>query len=259
MSVTDKNIPVACFAPPLTDELLAQYRALADALGLDQGAIRDAFRECLAAVEAWWELEESRTPDAVPTMRVLHRGVLGRIAVTPLEAQYVQELWDLVPWPYEVTAMQQLLAGCQADAARRNGELLAAWQLQIEDWLFPLHFPGEARDSVLDVRPRLQQQIVGIFGAFGSEASAAVDAFISSFLPGKDAAWLREQMQKLAAMKAEAHAIYAAGSDPRSGCPPKPALESTALRDAFAHLVWFCEQLAIDREPLTQDKLPVVA
>ena len=101
----DNQIPVACFAVPLTDERLAKYRDLV--AGLETSAVKDAMAECLKAVELWWELPESTRPKDRP-FAIRHEGKDHEFAVTPLEGEQVKALWDAVPWPYELQAMGAL-------------------------------------------------------------------------------------------------------------------------------------------------------
>lgn len=101
-----KGFPVACFAPPLTDDMLAQYRALAEGLPDARGELRDALRECLAAVELWWQLPESERTDG-PRFDIRHQGAERTYAVTPLEEEHRRKLYDLIPWPREIDGMQR--------------------------------------------------------------------------------------------------------------------------------------------------------
>lgn len=102
---TDR-LPVACFAPPLTDELLAKYRADTDALPI--GPVKDICNECLLGIEAWYRLPES-TQEAIERFRIKHKGVDQTFSVIPLEHEHVNLLWDLIPWDYELDAMERVL------------------------------------------------------------------------------------------------------------------------------------------------------
>lgn len=105
LSVSD-TIPVACFAPDLDDAKIATYQSLADGLPDTMGDVRDAMRECLAACKLWWELPESTERPA--HWKTLHRGQDKEFKVVPLSADLKKQLWDAVPWPYEIDAMQKL-------------------------------------------------------------------------------------------------------------------------------------------------------
>lgn len=87
----------ACLAPPLTDELLEEYRTLAEGA---EGEVGDAMQQLLACVEAWWEAEESEEKS------LGFLAVNGRsIDVVPLSKELVQQLWDSTPWMRELNAL----------------------------------------------------------------------------------------------------------------------------------------------------------
>lgn len=83
------------FAPPLSDDLLAQYRARAEALE-PQSPIRDAMLKLLAACEVWWELPESNGSGRPHAS--------GKGVIIDLEPEHVLALWDHVPWDWELKA-----------------------------------------------------------------------------------------------------------------------------------------------------------
>jgi hypothetical protein len=99
---TTNKLPVACFAPPLTDELLAGYHELVDAL--DPSPVRDALTELLVCVDAWWELPVSTRSD-VERLKIRHQGTLINVVITPLEAEQITALYDVTPWDYELDAL----------------------------------------------------------------------------------------------------------------------------------------------------------
>lgn len=86
------------FAPPLSDELLDKYQAL---IAQSQGAIKDALTTLLTCCRKWWELPESvGGGNAHPS---------GRGFVVELDHAIKESLWDLIPWPHEIKAMESLL------------------------------------------------------------------------------------------------------------------------------------------------------
>lgn len=91
------------FAPPLTDELLAAYKAMIEALP-PQSQIRDAMARLLACCEKWWEL-----PDSIGTEARAHPSGLGTIV--PLEAVHQKALWEHIPWPEELEHFGVLFDG----------------------------------------------------------------------------------------------------------------------------------------------------
>lgn len=126
--VKTNKLPVACFAPALTDEGIAGYRSLV--AGLPLGPVKDALGECLRAVDAWWALPESTRTD-VTRFAIKHRGKDHTFAVTPLEEEHVKSLWDLVPWGYELDAMQRLFDDIPAEEKRlRDAAFHLLWHVK---------------------------------------------------------------------------------------------------------------------------------
>lgn len=95
-----KQMPVACFAPPLSDESLARYRELASAQ--PAGELKDALDRLLACVSAWWELPESQPDHDHPRLAIRHRGKDVSVPLTPLEDRHVAALDAVTPWPREL-------------------------------------------------------------------------------------------------------------------------------------------------------------
>ena len=126
---TTNQIPVACFAPPLTDKLLASYRGLIDGLGPDQAEVKDALQQCLRCVEAWWALPESKRQDGA-RFKTLHRGQEITYHAQPLEAEHVRALWDVTPWMKELNLLSNaqdtgLFDGLEGDL--RNAAFHLLW------------------------------------------------------------------------------------------------------------------------------------
>lgn len=97
------NNPIACAAPPLTDELLAAYDKLIK--GLPAGPVRGALEACYACVLAWWNL---------PVSTKKHNGTTYRLTqdrgynIIPLEDAHIKSLDATTPWDYECHAMREL-------------------------------------------------------------------------------------------------------------------------------------------------------
>jgi hypothetical protein len=140
------QMPVACFAPALTDETLAAYRTLVAGLPASRGDVKDAMAECLAAVEAWWALPESKRKD-VTRFTMLVKGEETAVPFTPLEKAHQASLFDLIPWPYELDAMQALFDTIPAaDKALRDAAFHLLWH---------------ARELCLDREPATQDALKG--------------------------------------------------------------------------------------------------
>ena len=105
MPVVTNKIPVACFAPPLTDEKLAEYETLINSL--DAGEVKDAMQECLTCTKAWWDLPESTRTDG-DKFQIIHQKKEKTYSVTPLEKEHVKQLDLVTPYTRECVAMQPL-------------------------------------------------------------------------------------------------------------------------------------------------------
>lgn len=83
------------FAPPLSDELLAAYKALIDAL--DPSPVKDAMTTLYNCCAKWWDLPESNgTARPHPS---------GRGQIVNLDHTVRSELDPHVPWNHELDAM----------------------------------------------------------------------------------------------------------------------------------------------------------
>lgn len=103
---SETQLPVACFAPPLTENLLTDYRGLVEKL--PTGEIKDILLKCLVCVEAWWKLPES-TRSASQTLQFRKLDINQEIGIVPLEAEHVKSLWDVTPYPRETKGWGELL------------------------------------------------------------------------------------------------------------------------------------------------------
>ena len=90
------TMPVACFAPPMTDEKLNGYAELIEAVP-EGTELREGLDKCFACVEAWMNLPESKRTDG-RDIGLLHRGKPVTVKVVPLEESHVKSLWDVTPW-----------------------------------------------------------------------------------------------------------------------------------------------------------------
>jgi hypothetical protein len=147
VQLTMKPLPVACFAPELTDERLARYEVLANALPDSRGEVRDAMRECLAAAKLWWQLPESKGDRKDQSLDVRHQNKDRSVKLTSLTPDLVEQLWDAVPWPYELDAMQSLF-----DRTFQGRE-----EAELKDACF--HLLWFARELCLDREPLTQEKL----------------------------------------------------------------------------------------------------
>lgn len=100
-----KGVP-ACFAPPITTDNLATYKALA---ATAPAPIADGMRELIEMVETFQQTPaSSRRSQSVPLNAVKDGQQITSAPCTPLEDVEVERIWDLVPWDHELDAMGRL-------------------------------------------------------------------------------------------------------------------------------------------------------
>lgn len=104
------------FAPPITEEQLAAYQALADSA---EAEVREAMLTLHNCVAQWWELPES-TVEGQP-----HAS--GRGVIVPLTNDLKAQLFDAIPWSRELKSMGELFE--QLDAATQRDLRNAAFHL----------------------------------------------------------------------------------------------------------------------------------
>lgn len=111
------NYAGGSFAPPLSDEQLAAYKALAESTA---GPVGDAMRTLLKCCLNWWNLPESTT------VSKLHSS--GRGQIVPLDEPIKAALYDDIPWDHELAAIQSLFDGIPAGhKALRDAAFHCLW------------------------------------------------------------------------------------------------------------------------------------
>jgi hypothetical protein len=110
------------FAPPLSDEKFAAYKALA--AGLPPSPVKDAMAGMIRCCEAWWGLPE-------PAGTAVRAHPSGRGQVVALQADHAAALDDLIPWGYELKAAQELFEGIDPakDKAVRDAAFHLLWHV----------------------------------------------------------------------------------------------------------------------------------
>lgn len=81
------------FAPPLSDQLIAQYRALIDNLD-PRSQIKDAMQKCLKCCEEWWKLPDSSGAGKPHPV--------GVGTIVDLDKPIADALWEHIPWKEEL-------------------------------------------------------------------------------------------------------------------------------------------------------------
>ena len=90
------------FAPPLTDERLAEYATFIRELPVSP--VKDAMSELLVCCEKWWDLPESEGVNVWT-----HQSNKGTIV--PLDTAHAEVLYDAIPWTHELEAIEALFNG----------------------------------------------------------------------------------------------------------------------------------------------------
>ncbi len=78
------------FAPPLSDELLAKYKVMVEAL--TPSPVKDAMEKLLHCCGVWWELPDSNNGSRPHPV--------GVGAIRHLDEAHKKALWDHIPWSH---------------------------------------------------------------------------------------------------------------------------------------------------------------
>lgn len=112
---TKTTIIAGSFAPPITPEVLARYRALAEAE--PAGPVKDALTSLGEMVRVFGQTPRSKLPGK-PLAAAPFVGATGPLAgktftaeVVPLEPAEVKRIWDHVPWEHEIEGYRKLAKG----------------------------------------------------------------------------------------------------------------------------------------------------
>lgn len=140
-----------CFAPPLTDERLARYEELVQALPEVRRELRDALTTCLNCVKAWDALPVSTRPAAAR----MELATIGKICdVVPLEEAHVEALWDVTPYPRECGPLEQLFETLPTGRANPDGSGDVVDQAAFELRNAAFHLLWHVKEIANDIEPR---------------------------------------------------------------------------------------------------------
>jgi hypothetical protein len=104
----ENQIPVACFAPELTDKKLEEYKTLIDSVLEDKAELKDVLNTLYTAVMTWWVLPDSKKSVKRWEFNTTEgTKVYGEEQL--LDDEHVQKLWEVTPWMRELIAMEPLL------------------------------------------------------------------------------------------------------------------------------------------------------
>lgn len=237
----------ATFAPALSDDLIAQARALFDAVPA-RTRERDVLDELHRCVAAWWEAPDSAGTRMTP--KVLSPGG----AAAPLTAldRYVElSLWDAIPWEHEIEAIKDVVAGIQAAENGRNSERLEGWRAQLVDALAAAEFAPAELEWVRSPARAMLRDVLAAMARHGDAADPAIDGVIGVICPGQTRESIRATADRMRDVQRWATAFKDGAPNPPVPCPP---LEDTRLRDAAHLFLWYTAELTLGREPVHQGK-----
>lgn len=223
------------FAPPLTDALLAKYKAIIE--GMDaKSPIRDAMQKLYDCVTKWWE-----EPVSTKGAKRAHQSGTG--SILDLDKEIRDRLWDCIPWDTELDAMQELFDPIEKDICARNDKRIEAWQASMAETVVNDNYKTEEERVVM----RHCLQLIRI----AAGENRVYPAFIE-VLSQNEQIELRVKIDKARRVKKFiADSLVSKSNDKL----PYPTLEPTQVRDAAFHLLWHARELERDREPLTKDQL----
>jgi hypothetical protein len=105
--VPERQLPVACSAPPIDAGTLERYKNLID--NFQEGELKDTLKELHKAVEVWVNLKNSPNFDLSKLEGVTWRSDYSVKTVTfeekSLDKEHVDALWDYVPWMRELDTL----------------------------------------------------------------------------------------------------------------------------------------------------------
>jgi hypothetical protein len=107
------------FSPPLSDEILASYKTMIDAL--PASPIKDAMGVLHNCCAKWWDQPES-TGEGKPHP-------VGKGVIVALDKPIADALWEHIPWKQELDMMAKLFDGIDPDTQSnlRNAAFHLLW------------------------------------------------------------------------------------------------------------------------------------
>lgn len=121
------KIPVACFAPPLNDKTLTEYKKLFK--NVEDKELKDCLDTLHKCTEAWWKQAESQATGQKEWLFYTKDGKEVRGIEQPLQPEQVESLWDTTPWMRELVAMEPILdkINPQSEKELRNAAFHLLW------------------------------------------------------------------------------------------------------------------------------------
>lgn len=215
------------FAPPI-DVVMKDYRKTLDTVRNVDPRAMHALRTMFAAVD------EFLATDIKTAESMSHLSGIG--TMTKLDGATVEKLDPLVPFPEEVNVLKNWLEAVKQAESIAYTNAVEAWKTSVCQHVAEKHFNDPAVRKVakltkltLEERECLPQSVQDDLCEADKCREAAVDEFLE-------------------AMRTKSH--------PDIPYPERPP--ELFNRNAAHHLLWYTNELAEDRVPLTADKLPRV-
>lgn len=227
------------FAPPLSDEKLATYKATIQSM--PESPEKDAMAALMKCCDRWWNMPEPSGTAKIPHQITEYAtvGETGEIKMRQapmqvmMQTDHVTALDDDIPWRHELDAMAVLFDGLDREAVERNSQKIGEWTRAVIEHITAKHFTDPSLYSSIMRALRLAADWLGLV------SKSEQDRF-------------NERVKKAQECEKEIRlALHTKNYPPI----PRPVLESTATRDAAHHLLWHVRELYLDREPITTDKL----
>lgn len=244
----ERSLP-ACFAPEITQADLDRYRALIDALPESERRTQETMRKLLEPVQIWYNLPVSLRADVLSAKTPIRK---TPVTIVPLEKEHIELLWDLVPYPDEMSTLQQFVHTLQLAEVERNNTRREDYRAALRAYAFKKFFPQQEKQTLVDAA-ETRRQLAKL-----AERDINVRANLAT-LQAAATGFSEAQWADLSAREQQMRQYLRDVQDGSVTCEiAPPVLESTELRDAAGHLAWYVFELALDREPLDVTRLPAV-
>jgi hypothetical protein len=122
----DNQTPVACFAPPFSDDLLKTYEKLIT--DVKESELKDYLKSLYKCVNHWWGLPDSKE---TPVKKWAFKRSNGTDVIgheQPLDTKIKEDLYEVTPWMRELLAMESIIGSIpNADKTLRDCAFHLLW------------------------------------------------------------------------------------------------------------------------------------
>ena len=231
------------FAPPLSDEKLAEYKALIDAQ--PESVTKDALKILYRCCDAWWSVPESTGEG--------HPHPCGRGVMVDLDKPIAEALWDSIPWKEELDHFEVLAKEVQKGESERNSAKLSAWRSSVREFYLKRELTEEEYRFLRSPERQMLRDALAEISKGGDFATPYIKPLIELFWPNGSEEAIKTIRTKVA--EVDKVVLRVTKENPEDAPIPKPEMEDVRIRDMMIHLLWHARELELDREPMTKDKL----